>query len=86
MQYVNLFEKQIKRLKTRLAYPYNFRDYIWVFEIFYNRKDADASIELIFDLMQKYDIIEDDVNIRQYIVLADKLDKEVPRLKVTIYK
>jgi hypothetical protein len=85
MQYVNIFDKQIKRIQKSLPTPLDQRNYIWVFEIYYNRINSDASIELAFDLMQKHEIIVDDVNIRNYLVLAEELDKQVPRTKITIY-
>jgi hypothetical protein len=83
INYINVFEKQIKRLK----FPdLNSRDFLWVFEIWYNNKLADASIELIFDIMQKAEVIKNDNNIRKYYVGAEDLDYEVPRTKVYIYK
>lgn len=83
INYINVVEKQIKRLK----FPdLNSRDFLWVFEIWYNNKLADASIELLFDVMQRNKVINNDNNIRKYYVAAEDLDYEVPRTKIYIYK
>lgn len=84
-KYINIFSKQIKKIKLKNI-PYNDREYIWVFEMWYNNKLADASTELVFDIMQHHKIIDDDVSIRNCIVLSEELDYEVPRMKVSIYK
>jgi len=83
INYITLVERQVKRLK----FPdLNSRDFLWVFEIWYNNKLADASIELLFDTMQKNGVIKNDNNIRKYYVAAEDLDYEVPRTKIYIYK
>jgi len=86
MSYDNIFEKQIKRIKENLDIPIDDKRYIWVFEIWYSDVRADASIELIFDLMEKYGLVTNDVTIRNYLVLSEELDKELPRMRVSIYK
>lgn len=88
-RYINIFEKQIKRINLKNI-PYdknsnNNKNLLWLFEIWYNNKSADASIELVFDLLQEYKIIENDVNIRNYVVLSGDLDYEIPRTKIGIY-
>lgn len=82
--YVTLVERQLKRLKIKT--DLNDRRLLWIFEIYYNNKSADASVELIFDIMQKNGVIKNDVTIRNYLVAAEELDKEVPRTKISIYK
>lgn len=84
--YTNVFNKQIERLKPNLPYPFNDRSYLWVFELFYSDVRSDASIELIFDLLQYAKIVDDDVTVRNYVVLSEELDKELPRAKIRIYK
>lgn len=85
MAYSNLFEKQIKRIKIE-GVPFNQNDYFYTFEIFYNHVSADASIELIFDLLERNGILVNDVHLRNYLVLAENLDYEIPRTKIGIYK
>lgn len=80
-----LFKRQIKRIKIA-DIPFSRRDFFWVFEIYYNCKSADASIELIFDLMEYSGIVDNDVNIRNYTVLAEELDYVTPRVKISLYK
>jgi len=83
VNYVKLCERQLKRL----IFPdLNNRDFLWVFEIWYNNKLADASIELLFDILQKEGVIKNDNNIRKYYVAAEDLDYEVPRTNIYIYK
>lgn len=84
VNYVTLCTRQLKKLN----FPVNLndRDFLWVFEIWYNNKLADASIELIFDIIDKEGIIKNDNNIRKYYVAAEDLDYEVPRTKIYIYK
>lgn len=84
--YVNIFDKQILRLKPKLHAPYDMREYLWVFEIWYENPRSDASIELIFDLMQKNILIFNDNVIRKYFVSAEHLDAELPRTQISIYK
>lgn len=84
--YCNIFDKQILRIKKNISAPYNMRDYLWVFEIWYENEKSDASIELIFDLMQKNIIIFNDNTIRNYLVLSESVDKITPRLIISIFK
>lgn len=84
--YTNIFEKQIVRLKKSIQYPIDDRDCVWIFNIWYSDTRSDASVELIFDLLQNTGIITNDVNIRNYIVLSEELDKELPRTEIKIYK
>jgi len=72
-------------LDTNL-YPISDRDLLWIFSIYYNNASADCSIELIFDQMQSAEIITNDVILRNYIVLGEDLDYELPRVEVCIYK
>jgi hypothetical protein len=83
--FVTLFKRQISRIKFA-DIPFSRRDFFWVFEIWYNCKSADASIELIFDAMEHNGIVDNDVNIRNYLVLAEDLDYITPRVKITLYK
>jgi hypothetical protein len=83
--YKNIFDKQVKRLVFEDA-PFDNKKIMWVFELYYNRANSDASIELIFDLMQSNKIIVNDVSIRNYIVLSEILDNESPRIIVGIYE
>ncbi len=85
-KYINIFEKQINRLKGFLPVPVDNKSYVWLFEIWYSDVRSDASIELIFDLLQKYGIVSNDVTIRNYIVLSEELDRELPRTKIKIFK
>jgi len=81
--YISLAERQLRKLKIKE--PLNDRSLIWVFEIYYNNKRADASIELLFDILQNNNIIDNDVTIRNYYVAAEELDNEVPRTKISIF-
>jgi hypothetical protein len=83
--FIMLFKRQINRIKLD-GKPFDRRDYFWTFEIYYNCKSADASIELIFDTMEHNKVITNDVNIRNYIVLAEELDYITPRVKIALYK
>lgn len=85
-QYNNIFAKQIERLKEDIPHPLDNTSYVWTFEIWYSSSRSDASVELIFDLFQKYGLVSNDVTIRNYIVLSEELDRELPRIKVSIYK
>ena len=85
-QYENLFKKQIVRIIPQIALPFTDTAYFWVFEIYHNDIRADASIELIFDLLEKFNVVYNDVTIRNYIVLAEELDRELPRTIIKIYK
>lgn len=82
--YKNIFFKQIKRFK--IPYQLNDRDFLWVFEIWYSDMRSDASTELIFDLMEETEIIKNDVTLRNYVVLANCIDKQLPRTIISIYK
>lgn len=84
--YTNIFDKQIKRIKEWLNVPLDSSSYVWTFEIWYNDVRSDASIELIFDLLQHSGVVSNDVTIRNYIVLAEHLDRELPRTDIKIYK
>jgi hypothetical protein len=84
--YVNIFDKQIKRLKGTIPAPLDNLSYVWTFEIWYSDMRSDASIELIFDLLEHNGIVSKDVTIRNYIVLAETLDKELPRCEIKVYK
>jgi hypothetical protein len=59
--------------------------YLWVFEIWYSSKRSDASIELIFDLLQAEGVISNDLTIRKYVVLAEHFDAHMPRTVISIY-
>ena len=85
-KYENLFKKQIKRIRPKLVLPFTDFELLWVFEIYHNNKSADASIELLFDLMEANNIVYNDVIIRNYFVLADELDMELPRTNIRVYK
>lgn len=86
--YANIFAKQIRRVQARLHLPLPFDDpsLYWVFSIWYNRRTADASVELLFDLMQEHGLLTNDVTLRKYAVLAEQFDAEVPRTTIAIYK
>jgi len=85
-RYTNIFNKQIKHIKEYASiYPITNGDCLWYFELYYNDKRADTSIELIFDLMEKNGIVKNDVLIRNYIV-SSCIDRVVPRAEIFIYK
>ena len=85
-KYVNIFEKQIKRIKGMLPIPMDNKSYLWLFEIWYSDVRSDVSVELVFDLLQKYGVVTNDVTIRNYLVLGETLDRELPRVEVAVFK
>lgn len=85
--YKLIFNKQIKKIKHKFnAIDLNDENLYWYFIIYYNNKKSDASIELIFDLLQENGIIENDNTIRHYTVNAKKLDNITPRIQVIVYR
>jgi hypothetical protein len=83
--YANLFAKQVARIKERMSvFPLDDPDYLWIFDLYYQRTSADVSPELIFDLMQEHGLITNDNNIRSYMCRGH-IDREVPRAIISIF-
>lgn len=85
-QYSNIFAKQVERIKYLIdGIPLDSKKYFWLFDVWYSSPLSDASLDLVFDLLQYYGIITDDVTLRDYAVISENLDKEIPRILITIY-
>ena len=85
-QYIDVCSLQLKKIKNNKLFPIKNPDYYWVFDIYYSNKKSDASIELLFDILQKEGIVINDNIIREYKVNAKKFDKITPRAIISIYE
>lgn len=82
-----IFDRQINKIKP-IFENINLDDpnLYWYFNIFYNNKKSDASIELIFDFLQSNGIIKNDNNIRYYTVNAKEFNNITPHIHIIIYR
>lgn len=86
-QYSSLFAKQIERVKYLINdIPLDKKEYFWLFDVWYSSPLSDASLDLVFDLLQYFGVITDDVTLRNFAVNSENLDKEIPRILITIYE
>lgn len=87
-EYLKLFAMQIEKIKEKYKdiIPLNDVNLHWYFKIYYSNKLSDASIELIFDALQKHNIVTNDNIIRDYHVDAKEYDKITPRVEIKVYK
>lgn len=85
-QYIDVCSPQLERIKKDNIFPIKDSKYYWVFEIYYSNKKSDASIELLFDVLQKEEIVINDNIIRDYRVCAKNFDKITPRTIIKVYE
>lgn len=87
LEYTDHFLESVKDIAESLDRPFGSRNELLsiVGVIYYPSYRSDLSIELLTDLLQKANIISDDRWIRLHVVWA-VIDKENPRVDVTIYE
>lgn len=85
-QYIDICSLQLQKIKNNNLFPIEDPDYYWVFDIFYSNTKSDASVELLFDILQREGIVINDNIIREYKVNAKEFDKITPRVIISIYE
>lgn len=85
--YTNIFAKQIERYKSKIeGIPFDDPSNMWIFECYYNNVNADVSLDLVFDLLEYHGLVTNDKTLRNYLVIGEHFDMELPRIEFTILR